>query len=229
MRLIKVFSLIALAAVAATALIGIGSASASVKKVVLCKVNQTLCKAENLWAVDAKGHLTIVALSSNAVLLASGLPVECHSEVTILAEKFTSAHITGKITALNWSNCKGCTSVATTVLPTGLLAHTSGGNGLLTTTSNTQVLLKGCTVFKVNCLAEAATADLTFLGGTLGSTAQTHAHEVPVTIKNHGGIGCPSSGKWDAQDGLGTSKSYIIKSINGITTGSVWISLESHA
>jgi hypothetical protein len=217
-RFIKMLGLAALAAVAVTALLGAASASASVEKTVLCKVNQELCKAENLWGSE----VTIKTLSTKAILLGT-LKVECHSEATILAESSDKTQILGKITALTWSGCTNCPTVTTTKLPSGTLLHTSGQNGLLHTTSLTEVVLKGCGFF-FECIAKASTALLTFTGGAIGSTALAEANEVPTEIS--GSAFCGSSGKWDA--GPGTSEPYVVTEVNGSKTGSIFVSLKSH-
>jgi hypothetical protein len=220
-RLIKILSLAAIAAVAAMAFIGAGSASASTPKLVLCKVNEKLCKKENLWGK----HVTIKALSTLALLLGT-VTVKCHSETTILAEVSHEKVILGKITLLDWTNCKGCSTATTTTLPTGTLLHTLNQNGLLHTTSKTVVSLKGCPL-GISCTATANTALLTFTGGNIGSTALAEASEVPVAMS---GVFCGSEGKWDA--GPGESNPYIITRVEG-TTGSsesagIFCSLETH-
>ncbi|HEU4944098.1 MAG TPA: hypothetical protein VFT10_02950, partial [Solirubrobacterales bacterium] len=161
----KMLGLAALLALAVTAFVGSTSASAAVKKAVLCKANQKLCTSGNLWGSE----VTIKAESTKAVLLGT-LPVTCKSNVTVLAETSDSDRILGKITSLTWTNCSGCSTVTSTTLPSGSLFPTSAGNGKLTTTSKTVVLLKGCTIFNIECTATAETAELAFTGGTIGGT-----------------------------------------------------------
>jgi hypothetical protein len=219
-RFITLLSLAALAAVAVTAFIGAGSASAAVKKYVLCKALQTLCSSANLWGTDVK----VLALSTEARLLSGVIPVVCHSHVTILTEAESSTSIKGKITELTWTNCKTCTTVTTTKLPTGELKSASGDKATLLTTSETVVSLKNCP-FGASCTARANDVSLEFTGGTIGGTANAKANEAPVTIE--GGALCGSSGKWDA--GSSESKPYTVTSVNGLTTGSIFVSPESHA
>jgi hypothetical protein len=222
-RLTKMLVMAALAAVTATAFIGAGSASASVHKRVLCKVLQKLCTSANLWA-PVSGHVTIKALSTKARLLSGIIPVTCHSETTVLVEKFLLETIDGRISSLLWTNCSTCPTVTTTTLPTGELKGLTGDVSTLLTTSQTVVLLKGCP-FGAECTAKASDVSLEFTGGTIGGTATAKANEVPTTVE--GGILCGSSGKWDA--GSGESNPYVVTSVNGITSGSIFISPESHA
>jgi hypothetical protein len=220
-RLIKILSLAVIAAVAAMAFIGAGSASASVKKLVLCKANQQLCKQANLWGK----HVTIKALSSLVQLTPLG--VKCHSLMTILAEVSHEKVILGKLTLLDWSNCTVCSSVTTTTLPNATLLHVSGQDVLFHATSKLAVSLAGC-ILGLTCTATANTASLTFTGGTIGSTASIEANEVPLAMS---GAFCGSEGRWNA--GPGESNPYIVTRVEGETGSSEnagqFFSLESHA
>ena len=224
MRPMKMLGLVAIAVVAATALIGAASASAAVEKTVFCKVLQKLCTAANLFTPEASGHIKVLALSKKARLLSGIIPVTCHSHVSILAEKFLKLAIDGKITELTWTNCTTCPTVTTTTLPSGELLHLEGDKSHIVTTSETVVLLKGCP-FGAECTAKGAIgSSLEFTGGTIGGTAQAVANEVPTAVE--GGALCGKTGKWDA--GTAESEPYVVTSVAGVTTGSVFISLESH-
>lgn len=206
MKNLKLLGLCMVGAIVAVAFVGASSASATV----LCKENKSPCGSA--WPEES----TIVAESANAVLLGS-LAVECKSSVTVLAEKNDAGEVLGKITSLTWSNCKGCSNVKTTKTPSGILKPTGSGNGILLTTSETVVVLQGCTIFGIECTAKANDASLTFNGGPIG-TANAVAAEVPVTLS---GGACGTSGKWDA--GSTGSSPYIVKSVNGLTTGSIFV------
>ena len=219
MRLIKMLSVAAMLVFALTAFVGTTGSSSKVVKNVYSKKKLVLCTASELWGEE----ITIKAKSEKAVLLGT-LPVTCKSEVTVLAEKNDSDRILGKITALTWSNCSGCSTVNPTTMPSGSLLATSGGNGKLETTSTTAVTLKGCTIFNIECKATATKATLEFKGGTIGGTAQTVANEVPVGLS--GGL-CGSEGKWDA--GSEGSSPYVVTEVAGSKTGELWVSPESHA
>lgn len=218
-RFIISLSLAALVAASATAFIGVGSASAEKPKYVLCKVLQELCKKENLWGTD----VVVVAKSPLARLLSNIIPVTCESSTTLLTEAESSTSIKGKITALTWTNCKNCTNVTTTTLPKGELKSASGDKATLLTTSETVVSLKSCP-FGASCTARANDVSLEFTGGTIGGTANTKANEVPVTIE--GGFLCGSTGKWDA--GSSESSPYTVTSVNGASSGSIFVSTKSH-
>lgn len=203
MKFTKMFGLAMVAAVAAMAFAGAGSASAAE----LCKNKEGTCAP---WPE----HSTILAESSNAVLSGS-LAVECDSHVTVLTETNDAGRVLGKITLLDWTNCSGCEPVVTTLLPTGSIEPTSGGNGVLKTESETKVELKNCLGF-ATCQASAGAVSLAFDGGTLGSTAQTLATNVPVSLS---GFGCGSSGTWNADGKTAGSQPYVVTSVNGESGG----------
>jgi len=206
MKYVKMLGLAAIAAIAAMAFIGAGSASATT----LCKVNTSPCPEASRYPV----HSTVLALSTEAVLSGS-LSVTCHSHVTVLSESNdgVGAPLLGKITALTWTSCKGgCSSATTTLLPSGSL------QGTTLTAGKTEVELKGCLGF-ATCKATATEPKLTFNGGTIGGTASAKATNVPVTLS---GFGCGSAGTWNAGGGSGGTP-YVVTSVNGSSSGSVFV------
>jgi len=220
MRLIKALGVaVALGTVGLT-LVGSTPAAASKVKTVLCKTNQSLCLAANLWGE----HVSIKAESQKTVLLGS-LSVTCKSAVTVLAEKSDSDRVLGKITSLSWSNCSGCAAVETTTLPNISLFPVAGRNGKLETTSTATVLLLNCTIINFECTATVSKATLAFTGGTIGGTANASASKVPVALS--GSPLCGASGEWDA--GSLDSSPYVVTEVNGFKSGEIWVSPEAHA
>jgi len=222
-KLTRMVGLAMVAAIAAMALVGFSAGTASAT--VLCKKLESPCAAANQWPENT----TVVAESKKAVLLGT-LAVTCASKTTVVAEKNDASEILGKITALSWSPCEGCTEVTTAPakLPiSGILTLTTADKGLLTTTSTTEVILKKCPL-GISCTATATSAKLVFDGGKIGSTAKALADKVPVALS--GGFGCGTKGEWDACetniDGCSasnTSTPYIVTSVNGNTTGEIWV------
>jgi hypothetical protein len=200
MKFMKMLGISMIAAVAAMAIIGAGTASAT-----LCKVNQSPCQAANQYPT----HTTIRGFAKVAILTGS-LEVTCEGHVVILHEGVKGGKLFGKITLLEWLNCKGCSPVTTTALPTFEDEALGGGNGLATV-FGTKVELKGCLGF-VTCKAEAEKADLKLNGGTIGGTATAVAKEVPVKLS--GGL-CGTTGSWTA--------TYTFTEVNGSKTGSIFI------
>ncbi len=199
MKLMKMLGLASVAAVAAMAIFGAGTASAT-----LCKVNEKPCAAGNQYPVPTtiKGH------AAKAILTGT-IEVTCESDVVITHEGTVENKLIGKVLSLTWSNCKGCNPVTTlTPLPTFDDEATGGGNGLLTVL-NTLVELKSC-LGLFTCKASAAAADLKVTGGAIG-TANAVASNVPVKLS---GSGCGETGTWNA--------TYTLTEINGSKTGSVF-------
>jgi hypothetical protein len=198
MKLVKMFGITMVAAIAAMAVIGAGTASAT-----LCKKNESPCAAGNQYPVPTtiKAHATGATLSGTVT-------VTCDSDVTMVHEGEKAGKLFGKVTSLTWSNCKGCTPVTTTLLPSFEDVATGGGNGKLTFLT-TKVSLSACLGF-VNCTAEAKNSELPVTGGAIGTAAAT-ATNVPVTLS--GGL-CGTSGKWNAK--------YVVTEVNGSKTGSIF-------
>jgi hypothetical protein len=102
-------------------------------------------------------------------------------------------------------------------LPTFDDEPTSGGNGLATILG-TAVTLENCP-FGVTCKASAKEADLTLHGGTVNGTANATADNVPIVLS--GGL-CGTSGTWNAGGAHG-GKPYVVLSVNGVKTGSIFM------
>jgi hypothetical protein len=192
------FGIAMVAAIAAMAIIGAGTASAT-----LCKKKESPCAAANKYPVPTtiKAHATGATLSGTVT-------VTCDSDVTLVHEGESGGKLFGKVTSLTWSNCKGCNPVTTTLLPKFEDVATGGGNGLLTFLT-TKVELKACLGF-ATCQAEAKNSDLPVTGGAIGTAAAT-ATNVPVTLS---GFGCGTSGTWNAK--------YVITEVNGSKTGEIF-------
>lgn len=206
MKSLKMFGLATVAAVAAATFVGAGPASATT----LCKVTTNPCPAGFSWGANAK----VVAHSTEAVITGSSLGVSCESTVTFLAatNDGVGAALLGKITALAWTNCTGCSPVTTTLLPSASL------QGSTLTADKIELELKGCSGFLV-CKATAKDAALTFSGGTIGSMAAFKASNVPVAVS---GLACGTAATWNAGGGSG-GLPYVVTSVNGVTSGNVFV------
>lgn len=208
MRLTKMLGLAMVAAIAAMAFVGAGTASA-----VLCKVKESPCSATNQYPA----HTTVV-FSTEEALLTGSLTVKCKSSATLLHEGIKSGKLFGKVTALTWTSCSGCSPVTTTTLPTFDDEPTGGGDGLATILG-TAVTLENCIFPGITCKASAKEADLTLHGGTVNGTANATANNVPIALS--GGL-CGTTGTWNA-GGAGGGKPYVVLSVNGVKTGSIFM------
>jgi hypothetical protein len=209
MRLTKMLGLALVAAIAAMAFVGAGTASA-----VLCKANEKPCSAGNQYPVPSE-----ILVSSEAVKLVANITVLCKSHATLKHEGLNAnGTLKGKFLSLTWSNCTGCTEVTTTSLGTFTDEAVGGGNGKLFP-EGVVVLLKGCP-FGAECTARSITGTtfLSLTGGTINGTANGTAK---TTVKVEGGGLCSFSGTgtWETESG----KPYIVLSVNGSATGSIFV------
>jgi hypothetical protein len=204
MRLIKMLGLAMVAVIAATAFIGASSASA-----ILCKTNENPCAAGNQYP----SHTTVLVSSPAVKIQGTFGAVLCASHATLLYEGIKDGKLFGILTLLDWTSCKVCSPVTTTALGSFDDEATGGGNGRLLPL-NTAILLKDCP-FGAHCtvLAINGTTALTLTGGTINGTAQITAN---TQMSVHGGFACGSKAE------LVTEKPYIVLSVNGATTGSIF-------
>lgn len=204
----KILGLAMVAAIAAMAFIGVGSASA-----VLCKAKESPCAAANQYPTPTE----VTTLSKGTKLTnALGFETLCESEAVLKHEGVKSGKLFGKFLKLVWTNCKGCTTVTTTTLGTFEDEPIGSGNGRLFP-KGTVVLLQNCP-FGAECTASATsgTTVLNLNGGTINGTANATAN---TTVTLAGGGLCGSSGTWVTESGT----PYIVTSVNGSKTGSIFI------
>jgi len=204
-RLIKMLGLGAVAAIAAMAFLGAGTASAH-----WCKLNQSPCGAANEYPVGTK-----IAVKSSDAKLSGTISTDCES----LAElELTSigAELKGTVTSLSFTNCtNGCVA---TVNKKGTFDDkaTGGGNGTVLMLG-VEVTLSSCLGF-AKCVAKGEDVTLALFGGAVG-TAKGTALNQPISIS---GFGCGSTGTWNAGGGNG-GQPYVLESINGVKSGSIFI------
>jgi hypothetical protein len=187
------FGLAAIAAVTAMAIIGAGSASATV----LCKENASPCKS-----VYGAGEI-IEGTALNAKLTSDLANVKCaHSETTSEIENPGGAGkaVTGKILSLNFTGCETeqAVPVKCTVSVNNIPYHTevtgSGGNGTLKVKSGGSGN-PGATVVcigVINCTFSRSLFELPITGG---NPAAITANK--VTLERTGGL-CGKEAFWDA-------------------------------
>jgi hypothetical protein len=185
MQYLKSLGLVAVAAIALTAVAGTGSASAHA---VLCKESAMPCGSP----YKSGEHITATAGTTR---FTAGLEVTCtSSEATI---EVTGTGGEGKLTGLTFSGCKtGSTSCTVTAggLPYSSEADVSGTgpNGTLTLAGGEAGV--NCAGLGLTCTYGNAPLSLPIDGG---STALLTANGVELK-KTSGGFLCPSTVKWDA-------------------------------
>jgi len=205
MKLIKMLGLAVVAAIAAMAFVGAGTASAH-----WCKVNQNPCEAKNEYPVGTK-----IAVKSTDAKLSGTISTDCES-LASLELTTIGAELKGKVLSLNFTNCtNGCVA---TVNKNGTFDDkaTGGGNGTILMLG-VEVTLTKCLGF-VSCVAKGDDVTLALTGGAVG-TAKGTALNQSLALS---GFGCGSTGTWNAGGGNG-GQPYVLESINGVASGSIFV------
>ncbi len=157
MKLVNMFGLAAIVAVAAMAFISASSASATA----LCINNEEPCAAGNV-----KLNWLLLAAKSAANAFLGGLfNQECHAEVH--AHVLSNATHAPATVHLVWlpTNCSPCTTVSVTSLAT--VSASGGGNGVIT--ASTSALFKNCPL-TAECEFRAEGVTLTVQGSATNAT-----------------------------------------------------------
>ena len=163
MRLIKMLGLAMVAAVAAMALVGAGSASAAVS---LCKVNEPPCAEVNRYAV---GTAIKSELAVGEAVLTGAITIKCKKstvEGKVTLNNGTENPI-GEITSATWTECVNGAGTACTVTAIHLnwkaeltenVAHTNNMKVTGLAKGNPGAEIKGCV--PLPCTVTAAEVNL---------------------------------------------------------------------
>jgi len=187
--------LAATAAIAAMALLGAGSASATV----LCKENKSSCGSA--YPVPTNISASLVA-GTTAKLVSSLGTVECTVSTSSGQTTTAGTPLLGLIETLTFSSCKlgktACT-VTTENLPYAASISASGsGNGSMTVSSDgsgePRAFVKCGSA--IECIFGQTAATLTAVGG---NPAVLKAEAIELKIKKNEGFICPSVAKWTAE------------------------------
>lgn len=194
MRTSKALGLGLLAAIAAMAVFGAGSASASTENTALCKKAELVCPAASLYPVGTKikGKLK----TGTKAILSGSLKVEC-SESEVELESTGSAlakTLLFKFLALIFNNCTTCPKVTSLISLFGEahLKNLGGLKGLLTVL-NPLVHLEGCFGF-AKCTVSASAVELDADTSVEPATVKAINEKLSVS-----GFGCGTEGTWNAE------------------------------
>ena len=194
MKLFKALGLAAIAALAAMAFVGVGTASADTA--CTSAEYENPCAAEN--EMEA-GDPLVGELKEGKAVLKGPLAVEC-SESTVEGEVTANGgeEVEGIITAVTFNSCTTCekaTSRAGAEFPVqvNFLSVSGGVQQDEFNVHNPVVDLIGCTIFKVKCTATAKEVKLDMHSSP--SQTSVVAKEEPLTLS--GGL-CGSGGTWTA-------------------------------
>jgi hypothetical protein len=193
MRYLKMLGLCLAAALALSALLGAGTASATK----LCSVNTAPCPAGNTYGKGTAIKAQLVPGTTSVV--SSGFVTVVCTESTMTGKTTsdgggTGVPVTGSISSVTWKGCKttsgsACTASALNT-PWGASLSGSGGSGTMTVTG-----AAGKFTCSVTCEYEAKSASVSVSGGN------------PATIKANsvgfsrigGSFLCSSSASWSAE------------------------------
>jgi len=193
MRNMKILGLCLAAALAAMAVIGAGSASATK----LCSINSAPCPAGNTYGKGTSIKASLVA--GTVSKMASGfVTIECTS--SSMSGKTTSAGggsgvaVTGEITSVTWKNCTsglGACTASSLFTPWSAEVTGSGGSGTMSVTNAGGKFTCGGTT----CEYKASKASVSVSGG---SPATIKASSVSFS-KVGGGFLCSSTASWSGE------------------------------
>jgi hypothetical protein len=192
MTCLKIVGISVIAAIAITASIGVGSASA----VTTCKENTSPCPAAKTY--PAGTFFWAKLLTGKEAKFTGTLTAQCTSSGP--KEKLTAESanpLPGELLELTFGGCSGCTTVASEGVPYSTeIVTTAGGNGTLTL-NKIKIKLSGCAL-GTTCTATAKAASLAFTGAVGGNEANDPmitANNVPLEVS---GIGCGTASTFNA-------------------------------
>jgi hypothetical protein len=194
MKYLKKLGLAASVAVASTAFLGAGSASATV----LCSTTlSTSCPAGQTWPANTALDFSIPAGSSANLVDTAGEELDTCSASTVKG-KLTNAGsstetATGPVEELTWTSC----TFPTKTLTLGKLeVHriTGTSNGTVTADGTFEVTIN--TVFFGSCIY-GVTSGVSLGDITEGNPAIFHANAVAEKFSGSN-LACPSTSKWTA-------------------------------
>lgn len=218
--------LVMVAAIATMAFVA-SSASAQEHSVVICKIEIALCPAGELKAAGATltilGILEPLGEQKHAVLLTGGLLDELCSESHVQGTLTSSLPLHGTIDTLTFGGCGPCPIVEVLNLPYLVTAlHLIGAGKHLwllhvTPTANPiRVHFLNCPLGVGNCEYGSANVLLDVENKPDGKPLILTLE--PELVKTAGGIGCPATGKWDAN--------YLTEILNNGVRVNGWLSLD---
>jgi hypothetical protein len=195
-RLIKMTGLAAVVAAVAMALIGAGSASATV----LCKENKSPCGSA--YPVPTSISASLKA-GTTAKLVSSLGTVECSVSTSSGETTTAGTPLLGTIKTLTFSSCvlgKTACTVTSEDLPfKASISASGGGNGSMTVSDSgkgePRAFVKCGSA--IECIFGQTSATLTAIGSSTAPLLKAEAIE--LKIKKNEGFICPSSAKWTAE------------------------------
>jgi hypothetical protein len=206
-RLVKTLGLAMVAALAAMAFIGAGSASADPFGVI-CHLGSPTAGECPSGSLPFTGEV-LGTSSEGDTFTSSFVTVKCEGD---MKGKITNAgsattHPAGAIDQVSWKGCTnniGCSTTTAVAegLSWGILALANGLEGLLHVSNvKGSFTLSGggfCAFGAIKCVYAATTVLPTLLSHTANSPAQIHANKLPLTEQAGSSGACSETGTWSA-------------------------------
>jgi len=188
MKYLKMIGLAAVAAAALTALLGAGSASATV----LCTETPAAGKDCAPAKVEPVGTILDASVETSALLKTGETTIATCTSGTVKGSitnaGSTTTTVQGTITDLTWGGCT--TTVDTLAKGTLELHHEAGTDHGTVTSSGAQVTIQ---FLGVSCIFKTNNTQI----GTLTGSATMATFDIAATIpQSGGGFLCPANGNW---------------------------------
>lgn len=191
MKYLKMLSLCVVAAIAAMAVIGAGTASATK----LCSINSSPCPAGNTYGKGTAIKTQLVPGTSS--VMSSGFVTITCTENTMSGKTTNeggAGAVTGEISSVAWKNCTsnlGSCTASSLKTPWPAEVTGSGGNGTLTVQHPGGKFTCGGTT----CEYEGSKASVSVTGGN-----PAHAKASNISFSKIGGsFLCSSTASWSAE------------------------------
>jgi hypothetical protein len=193
MKYIKMLGLAAVAAAALMALIGVGSASATVLCTETpaagkhCPTNTTLgpAKEDDGDVLDASIETSALLKTSGGTTIATCAEGTVKGTITVAGNTTTTT--SGDIEELTWAKCS--TTVKTLANGTLEVHHIAGTDNGTVTSSGTEVTIN---FIGLSCIFKTSNTDI----GVLTGSGTMATFDIEGTITGTSGGFCPASGIW---------------------------------
>jgi hypothetical protein len=203
MKYVKMLGLAAVAAMALTALVGAGTASAGT---VACTSNTSPCATEYTGAIESSLKTGTAAVLTNSLDKVTCTESSMNGKITVATN--ASGNSTGEITAVTFSGCTDQNGASCTATAGNLAWHAEAtateisgkpnGNGKMTVKSggsgNPQATVVCGSGNFLNCTFGVESATVDVIGGSQATIKTTE-----LTMTKISGFLCPKEAKWDAE------------------------------
>jgi hypothetical protein len=188
-RLIKIFSLVAMAVMAWMAFIGGASAYAVDQEVVLCTLNVLLCPGEPEMYNNGQAFL----MTGGSTAFVGGFNEECkESDVKGKTLAIMGTTMPVDLTSMAFSGCKPCIFITVKAMGIGKIVMNGDGTFLLTVPI--QITYDSC-IEKTKCVFSGKAVELK-IENTEGGSPKMIAEKEGLTLVEGSALFCGESTSW---------------------------------